>query len=71
MKHLQERGGITSAEAFKLYGITRLSGRIYELRRDGYKVVGYKQAGINRDGEKVFFDRYMLMGNLYESRETE
>ena len=32
-KHLKEKGNITSWEAFELYGITRLSAKIYELRK--------------------------------------
>lgn len=38
LKHLQEHGSITSYEAFMRYGITRLSGRIFDLRRKGYAV---------------------------------
>ena len=38
LKHLQEHGSITSYEAFMRYGITRLSGRIFDLRHKGYEV---------------------------------
>lgn len=33
LKHMRERGSITTMIAFKRYGITRLSARILELSR--------------------------------------
>lgn len=36
--HLRERGSITSMEAFAEYGITRLAGRIHELREQGHNI---------------------------------
>lgn len=35
LNHLREHGSITSKEAIDAYGITRLSGRIFELRKRG------------------------------------
>lgn len=60
LKHLRERGSITSMEAFQLYGITRLSARICDLRRQGVQISNQKQKARNRDGETVSFDRYVL-----------
>jgi hypothetical protein len=60
LKHLQERGGITSMDAFQLYGITRLSARICDLRRQGVQISNQRQKARNRDGETVYFDRYVL-----------
>lgn len=62
LKHLCERGGITSMEAFQMYGITRLSARICDLRRHGVQISNQKQKARNRDGEVVYFDRYVLKG---------
>lgn len=50
MMHLEEKGCITSWEAIKEYGATRLSAIIYNLR---YK---YDMDIINEDVE--FIDRY-------------
>lgn len=61
LKHLCERGGITSMEAFQMYGITRLSARICDLRRQGVQISNQRQKARNRDGEVVYFDRYVLM----------
>lgn len=38
-RHLDEHGSITSWEAFEKYRITRLSGRIFELRQRGLDIV--------------------------------
>ena len=38
LKHLKENGSITTMTAFRRYGITRLSGRIYDLREQGYEI---------------------------------
>lgn len=35
--HLQKHGHITTLEAFKYYGITRLASRIFDLQQLGYK----------------------------------
>lgn len=60
LKHMQERGGITSMEAFQMYGITRLSARICDLRLQGVQISNQRQKARNRDGETVYFDRYVL-----------
>ena len=36
--HLQEHGTITSFEAISKYGITRLSGVIFNLKKDGHNI---------------------------------
>ena len=53
---MRKNGGITNAEAFRLYGITRLSGRIYELRQ------GERCTSVNRYGKRVYYDLYVLGG---------
>lgn len=39
LDHMKNYRCITSMQAFELYHITRLSGRIHDLRREGYKIV--------------------------------
>lgn len=60
LNHLKENGSITSMEAFKKYGATRLSDIVYRLRHDGYKIVNIQRNCINRYGKKVFFTEYRL-----------
>ena len=38
-RHLEQHGSITSMEAFERYKITRLSGRIFDLRAKGMDIV--------------------------------
>ena len=38
LEHMRRRGSITSMEAFEDHGITRLSGRIFDLRKAGYNI---------------------------------
>lgn len=51
-------------EAYERYGITRLSGRIWDLRHRGYDIRSTTTAGVNRHGEKVYFTTYRLEGRL-------
>ncbi len=55
LHHLKEHGSITTIEAFTLYGITRLSGRIWELRKN-HNIEGVKET--NRNGKT--YARYFL-----------
>ena len=60
LKHLKGKGSITTLEAFNLYGVTRLSARIYDLRKHGYCIRNDIQEKENRFGKKIWFDRYIL-----------
>lgn len=52
--------GVTSLDAFKHFGITRLSAIIFNLRKKGLNISSNKYAIKNRYGEKVYFSRYIL-----------
>lgn len=60
-KHLKEKGNITSWEAFELYGITRLSAKIYELRKK-YNILSINTTKKNRYGHMCNFSTYILKG---------
>lgn len=60
LRHLRDFGSITTLEAFRDYGITRLSGRIYDLRHAGYHITSTVTAGKNRYGDPVHFTTYRL-----------
>lgn len=60
LRHLKDYGSITTLEAFKEYGITRLSARIYDLKMQGYGIETEKNTARNRYGEKVSFNTYRL-----------
>lgn len=59
--HLIEKGSITSWEAIKEYGATRLSGIIYNLRNDyGMNIITERIEFIDRFGSKGSFAKYIL-----------
>lgn len=61
LKHLQTHKGITAAESFSLYGITRLSARIYDLRDRGFKIINVDRETVDRRGKKTKFVGYRLV----------
>ena len=59
-RHLERGKGITSMEAINLYGITRLSAKIFDLKKAGYDIVDEWEESLNRYGDKVRYKRYFL-----------
>lgn len=62
LAHLQERGSITSWEAIKLYGATRLSAIIFNLKEKGYIIITETEERIDRYGDKIRYARYFYRG---------
>lgn len=60
LRHLQDAGTLTQAEAFLEYGVGRLSSRICDLRRAGYPIKGEFVTQKNSYGESCTFVRYSL-----------
>lgn len=60
LKHLRERGSITSMEAFQLYGVTRLSSIIHHFRKQGINVHTVMTDGKTRYGDSCKFAKYIL-----------
>lgn len=61
IRHLIEHKKITSLEAINRFGITRLSARIYDLKKDGY-IFDCKPITVrNRYGEKIRVTEYTLV----------
>ena len=58
-KHLLDNGSITTWEAFELYGITRLSAKIYELRKK-YNIESINTTKYNRYGHLCNFSTYKI-----------
>tara|TARA_R100000654_G_C2637683_1_gene121164 strand:+ start:444 stop:695 length:252 start_codon:yes stop_codon:yes gene_type:complete len=61
VRHLNDKGSITSLEAMKEYGIMRLTSRICELKDEGYKIRSEFVSSKNRYNEPVSFSKYSLM----------
>ena len=61
-QHLIENGSITSWEAIKEYGATRLSAIIYNLRwKYGMNIISEKVDFTDRYGNKSSFAKYVLL----------
>jgi len=64
LNHLEENGGITSWEAIKEYGITRLSAVIFRLRKSGKSIKNEWVYTRNRYGDPVKYVCYKLEEEL-------
>ena len=60
--HLEKHNGITSAEAFELYGETRLSATIYELKhKNNLNIISEDTLVKTRYGRNVNIVTYKLI----------
>lgn len=66
-ERLVHYGFLTSLEAFELFGITRLSGIIFKLRREGLNVRSHTKQTKNRYGNNVNYAVYWLTPEDRES----
>ena len=62
LKYLKEHKELTSMEAFKMFGATRLAAIIYNLRKRGYKIETFDMESVNRYGEAVRYAKYIYRG---------
>ena len=62
LRHLRENGSITSMEAFKLFGATRLSAIIFTLRKRGFDIKTNTEVTKDRYGHNCSYARYTLEG---------
>ena len=60
LNYMIDNGSITSWEAIKEFGITRLSAKIFNLRKRGYFIENEWEHTTNRYGDKVKYARYTL-----------
>ena len=60
INYIREFGSITSKDAFNDLGITRLSAKIFNLKKMGYEIKDEFEQGKNRYGETTFYKRYYL-----------
>ena len=58
--HMIKHKYITSFQAFELYGITRLSAKIYDLREQGHKIGMVWEESVNRYGHPCRYGRYFI-----------
>ena len=61
--YLKEFGSISTMEAFRDLGITRLGAHILEIERQGVEIERKTEYALNRYGQKVHYTRYCLADN--------
>lgn len=61
LKFMRDTGSITSWQAIQEFGITRLSAKIFNLRRMGYEITSEVVYSRNRYKEVVHFFKYKLV----------
>jgi len=71
LQHLKEHGSITQLEATELYGATRLSAIVFNLRKKGYAISSETQGSIDRHGHAVNYAKYVLNGDSQETLQQE
>lgn len=57
-EYVKEYGSISTWEAFRDLGITRLASRICDLENEGVQIVRKREAVKNRYGETTYITRY-------------
>lgn len=60
LNYLLNNQGLTSIEAFSIFNITRLSDRIFTLRKKGHKIKSVPITKLNEEGRKIRYVRYEL-----------
>lgn len=61
LRHLKDYGSITSLDAIREYGCTRLSHYIWLMRNNGYEIESEYLKGTNRYGERTHYVKYKLI----------
>lgn len=67
LEHFLKYKTLTSWESFKLYGDTRLSDKIYQLKKDGYRFSEEWIHKKNRNGLKIRFKKYILEEKMIDN----
>lgn len=63
LDYIKEFGSITTLEAFRDLGVTRLSARIFELRARDINIESKTISSKNRFGENCWYSKYYLKTN--------
>ena len=73
LQHFSKFKFISSMQAFDMYGITRLSATIYNLRQRGIKIGSIWRTTTNRYGNQVRYMDYYLekRGILWKRKQPQ
>jgi len=59
-QYMRSHGSITSAQAFRDLGCTRLAARISDMRARGMEIDAVTKTGMARDGKRTRYAEYRL-----------
>lgn len=59
--HLKSGYSITSMQAIEMYGATRLSAIIFDLREKGYHIETIRRKGVSMFGKPYSYAEYRLI----------
>lgn len=68
LDYMERFGSITSLDAFRDLGITRLSAVIFDLRAEGHEIKATDESGTNRFGELTRYARYQIEPHACDER---
>lgn len=71
LEYLLKGNRLTSMKAFKLFGVTRLSARIFDLKDEGFPICKEMKTEKNRYGEKTTFAEYWIADDYLKKLEAE
>ena len=57
-QYMADFGSISSLEAFRELGVTRLADVIFKMKKDGVAIITRTEKSTNRYGEPVYYARY-------------
>ena len=60
-EHLVKKKTITSMQAIELYGCTRLSAKIFDLRQAGWEIDSIPKTGTTRFGDTCQYVQYRFV----------
>ena len=60
LEHMREHDGITQLEATELFGATRLSAIVFNLRKKGHVIETVTMGGVDRYGHAMNYAKYVL-----------
>tara|TARA_R110000803_G_scaffold210829_1_gene284064 strand:+ start:8179 stop:8391 length:213 start_codon:yes stop_codon:yes gene_type:complete len=60
LEYMQTKGSITSMDAIEMFGATRMSAIIYDIKKKGYNVESPLIPVKNRYGKTVYVSSYSL-----------
>jgi len=68
LQYMRDFGSISSLEAFRDLGNTRLSATIFCLKEKGYNIKTETETSKNRYGENTTYARYSLVEDGYATK---